>query len=370
VSDLEKQVQVLIDGLVEAGTENGVQVAVYRNGKVIVDVVAGIADPDTGRQVTSDTPFWAASSGKGVTATVAHVLVERGVLDYDTRVVEVWPEFGVHGKETTTLRHVLSHSAGVPAVASDTTLAKLCDWDAMCEMIADARPWWSPGEGVGYHAVTFGYLVGEIVRRATGKRISQVLAEEVAGPLGVADELYFGIPESELPRVARLTDDPIGKAAFASLPDDWPLFKSAPREIFPDADYANRADILQADIPYSAIGTARAFARMYAALLDEVDGVRLVSPARLKEISSLAVTGIDVMTGASSSYALGYTVGLPWSPDPTVDPNIFGMVGIGVGAAYTNRATGVSIAVHKNRFNPIEANALEQVNNLVTKAFS
>ncbi|HEX4705277.1 MAG TPA: serine hydrolase domain-containing protein [Pseudonocardiaceae bacterium] len=368
MSELEKQVQVLIDGLVKTGTENGVQVSVYQHGKVVVDAVAG--DADTGRQVTSDTPFWTASTGKGVTATVAHVLVARGVLGYDTRVVEVWPEFGAHGKETTTLRHVLTHAAGVPAVAPDTTLEKLCDWDAMCAMIADTEPWWPPGEGVGYHAITFGYLVGEIVRRATGMRISQVLAEEVAGPLGIADELFFGTPESELHRVARLVDDPIGKAAFASLPDEWPLFKSAPREIFPNADHANRKDILQADIPYSATGTARAFARMYAALLTEVDGVRLVSPSRLGEISSLATTGIDEMTGAPATYALGYTVGLPWNPDPAADSTIFGMVGIGVGAAYADRATGVSIAVTKNRFNPIEVNAVEQVNDLVTKALS
>jgi CubicO group peptidase (beta-lactamase class C family) len=223
---------------------------------------------------------------------------------------------------------------------------------------------------VGYHALTYGYIVGEIVRRATGKRISQVLAEEVAGPLGVADELYFGVPGPELGRVARLEDDPAGTAVFASLPPDWPLFKSAPRAIFPNAAYGNRTDILTSDIPYSGTGTARAFARMYAALLGEVDGVRLVSPDRLREISTLATTGLDVMTGAPSSYALGYTVGLPWKSAPQDNPAMFGMVGIGVGGAYADSATGVSVAVTKNRFNPIEINALEQVSELVTKAFS
>jgi CubicO group peptidase (beta-lactamase class C family) len=368
VSDLGKQVQVLLDALVESGSENGIQVAVYRHGELIADAVAGCADPETGRPVTADTPFWTASTGKGVTATVAHVLVERGVFGYGTRVAEIWPEFGVHGKESTTLRHVLTHSAGVPAVPSDTTLEDLCDWDRMCATIAAAEPWWVPGERVGYHAITYGYLVGEIVRRATGKRISQVLAEELAGPLGIAGELFFGVPESELPRVARLTDDPAGKAAFASLPEEWPLFKTAPRAIFPSADYANRADILMADIPYSATGSARAFARMYAALLGEVDGVRLVSPGRLTEISAVATTGLDEMTGVPATYALGYAVGLPWQADATALPTVFGMVGIGVGAAYADMATGVSIAVTKNRFNPVDISAVERVNNLVTAA--
>jgi CubicO group peptidase (beta-lactamase class C family) len=370
MNDLQKQVQVLIDGLVESGSENGVQVAVYRHGQLVVDAVAGVADPETGRPVTSDTLFYSASTGKGAASTVAHVLVERGVFGYDTPVVEVWPEFGAHGKDSATVRHVLTHSVGVPAVSKDTTVEQLCDWDRMCQMIAAARPWWSPGERVGYHAATFGYLIGEIVRRATGKRISQVLAEEVAGPLGVAGELYFGVPGSELGRVARLADDPVGKAAFASMPPEFPLFKAVPPAIIPNADYGNRTDILTADIPFQGTLTARAIARMYAALLDEVDGVRLVSPDRLREVSTLATAGLDEMTGGPSTWALGYSVGRPGTFAPQDNPTMFGMVGIGGSAAYADSATGVSVAVTKNRFNPIEMNVVEQVGELVAKALS
>jgi CubicO group peptidase (beta-lactamase class C family) len=368
MSDLQKQVQGLIERLVESGTENGVQAAVYRRGELVVDAAAGIADPADGRPVTPDTLFYAASTVKGVTATVVHVLVERGVFDYDTRVAELWPEFGAHGKENATVRHVLTHSVGIPGVPADLTLERFCDWDGMCELIADLEPWWTPGEKVGYHAVTFGFILGEVVRKATGKAIAQVLTEEVAGPLGVADELYFGVPSSALSRVAQFEDDPAGAAMFASLPPDFPLFKSGPRSLFPNAELANRADVRAADIPAWGTLTARAVARMYAALLDEVDGVRLVTPDRLREISTLATTGNDEMTGGPAQYALGYTVGSIGAAP--AGPTVFGMVGIGGSAAYADTATGVTVAVTKNRFNPTEMNAYEQVYDLAVKALT
>lgn len=371
MSDLQKQVQVLIDELVDSGAENGVQVAVYRHGEPVVDAVAGVADPDTGRPMTPDTIVFSASTGKAAASTVAHVLVERGVFDYDTRVVELWPEFGTNGKETATIRHVLTHSVGVPAVPGDTTVDQLVDVERMTRMLAEAKPWWTPGERVGYHAATFGYLIAEIVHRATGKPISQVLAEEVAGPLGVADELYFGVPESQLGRLARLTDDPVGRAAFASLPPDFPLFQAVPPAIVPNADYGNRVDILTTDLPYQGTLSARAIARMYAALLDEVDGVRLVSAERAQEITALATAGmIDEMAGGPSPWALGYCVGRPGTSAPQEAPTTFGMVGIGGSAAFADSATGVSVAVTKNRFNPIEMNVAQQVGELAAKAFA
>jgi CubicO group peptidase (beta-lactamase class C family) len=140
MNDNQLQVQEVIARLVESGAERGLQVAVYRNGEKVVDAVAGIADPATGRPVTSDTPFFSYSIGKGVASTVVHVLAERGVLDYDTPIVELWPEFGAHGKETATVRHALSQSVGVPGLQPGLTVEDLCDWDRMCAIIADAEP--------------------------------------------------------------------------------------------------------------------------------------------------------------------------------------------------------------------------------------
>src|SRR5215210_2927636 len=292
MTDIQNQVQEAVDGLVESGAELGLQAAVYRNDEQVVDAVAGVADPDTGRLVAKDTPIYCYSVGKGATSTVAHVLVERGLFEYDTPVVEIWPEFGAHGKEAATVRHVLTHTVGVPGIPEDTTPEDLCDWDKMCAAIADAEPWWEPGTKVAYHAYPFGYIVGEIVRRTAGKPISQVLREEVAEPLGIADELFFGVPESELARLARLEDAEGSAEYLAAMPDDSPFFKLGPRAVTPTAELGNRTDILMADIPAGGKMSARAVARMYAALLGEVDGVRLVSPEQLREISAVAFTGV------------------------------------------------------------------------------
>jgi CubicO group peptidase (beta-lactamase class C family) len=366
MNDLQQQVQEAIDRLIESGAERGLQVAVYRHGQQVVDAVAGIADPETGRPVTSDTLFYAYSVGKGATATVAHILVEQGLFGYDTRIVELWPEFGAHGKEKATVRHVLTHTVGVPGVLADITPEYLCDWDKMCTIIADAEPWWEPGTKTAYHAYPFGYIVGEIVRRATGKPISQVLREEVTGPLGIADELFFGIPESELGRLARLEDAESSAEFLASMPDDAPFFKLGPRAVTPTAEFGNRKDILMADIPAGGKMSARAVARMYAALLGEVDGIRLVSPERLREISAVAFSGVDQIMGFPTTWALGYSVGRPGS-DAQESPTVFGYGGVGGSHAYTDTATGTTFALTKNRLTA-SFDAAEQVAGIVTKA--
>jgi CubicO group peptidase (beta-lactamase class C family) len=366
MSDIQRGVQEAIDRLVESGAERGLQVAVYRHGKLVVDAVAGVADPATGRPVTSDTPFYAYSTGKGATATVAHVLVERGLFDYDTRIVELWPEFGAHGKESATLRHALTHTIGVPGLPDDTTPEDLCNWQKMCEAIADTEPWWEPGTQTAYHAYTFGYIVGEVVRRATGKPISQVLREEVAEPLGVADELYFGMPESELGRLARLEDAEGSGEVLASMPDDAPFLKWGPRATFPTAELGNRADVLMADIPAGGKMSARAVARMYAALLCDVDGVRLVSPERLREISAPAFSGEDQIMGNPATWASGYAIGRIGT-EAQETPTAFGMGGAGGSHAYADTATGVAFALTKNRLAP-NFDTAEHVAGIVTKA--
>lgn len=344
MSDLQKQVQAAIDELVESGAERGVQVAAYRDGELVVDAVAGVADPETGRAVTHDTPFYNFSIGKGATATVAHVLVERGLFGYDTPIAELWPEFAAHGKERVTVRHALAHTAGVPGLPLDSTPEDVCDWAKMCAALADAELWWEPGTKVGYHAYTFGYLIGEVVRRATGKPISQVLAEEVAGPLGVADELYFGVPEAEHHRLARLEDEPVDAALFADMPADLPMFKAGPMSLFPGAELGNRTDMLAADIPAGGKTSARAIARMYAALLGEVDGVRLISPERLREVTTVNASGMDEVFQMPTNWALGYSI-----IDAEGAPSRFGVPGAGGSAAWGDTATGISFAMTKNR---------------------
>lgn len=344
MSDAQTRVQDAVDQLVESGKEIGVQVAVYHHGEQVVDAVAGIADSETGRPVDSGTPFYNFSIGKGVTATVAHVLAERGLFTYDTRVAELWPEFAAHGKENVTVRHVLNHSAGLPGVPVDSTIEDVCDWDKMTSALADAELWWEPGTKVGYHAYTFGYLVGEIVRRATGKPISQVLAEEVAGPLGVADEIYFAMPASEQPRLARLQDEPGLTEKHPDLPPDLPMFKAGPLILFPNAALGNRPDMLAANIPAGCKTSARAIARMYAAVIGEVDSMRLISPERLAQVWAVSATGTDQIFGNPSTWGLGYARGFSGSDTE------YGMAGAGGSYAGADTATGVAFAVTKNLF--------------------
>jgi CubicO group peptidase (beta-lactamase class C family) len=361
---IQRHVQQAIDKLVESGAERGMQVAVYQRGELVVGTVAGIADPSTGRPVESDTVFYNFSIGKAAASTVAHVLAERGLFGYDTPVVELWPEFGVHDKQNVTVRHVLSHTAGVPGIPLDTTLEDLCDWDKMCAAIADSELWWEPGTKVGYHAYTFGYLVGEIVRRATGKPISQVLLEEVSGPLGVGDEVYFGMPRSQHHRLARLEDapmDPQAMAAMAAMPPDLPMFKAGPMSTMPNAQLGNRADILAADIPAGGKTSARAIARMYAALLGEVDGVRLISPERLREVTTVASSGVDEIFGMPTTWALGYSIGRPGAMDST---SVFGIGGVGGSFACGDTTTGIAFALTKNRLTQ-DFNAAAELSQLV-----
>jgi CubicO group peptidase (beta-lactamase class C family) len=344
--EVQGQVQQAIDQLVDAGTERGLQVAAYRGRDLVVDAVAGIADPENGRRVTPDTPFYNFSIGKGAASAVVHVLAERGLFTYDTPVVELWPEFGAHRKQSVTLRHVLNHTAGVPGIPLDTTIDDLCNWDKMCAAIADEELWWEPGTKVGYHAYTFGYMVGEIVRRATGKKISQVLREDVAGPLGVADEIYFGMPESEHHRLARLEDAPMA-APMPEMPPDLPMFKAGPMSTFPNATMGNRTDVLSADIPAGGKVSARAIARLYAALLTGVDGVRLISPERLREVTSVSSGGMDQVFGNPTTWGLGYAIGgLGAAQESTT---VFGVGGVGGSFACGDTATGIAFAVTKNR---------------------
>lgn len=349
MSEMQRLVQEAADELVDSGAERGLQVAVYRHGEPVVDVVAGVADARTGRRVTAGTPFYGFSVGKGMTATVAHVLAARGAFGYDTPIAELWPEFAARGKGAATVRHALTHTVGVPAVPPGTTPEDLCDWHRMCALIADAEPWWEPGTKIGYHSYTFGYIVGEIVRRATGTPISQVLAEEVAAPLGVAGELYFGVPAAEQDRLAWLEDAEGAAEALAAMPADEPIFEVSPRTVFPDAAFGNRPDVLAADIPATGKMSARAIARMYAALLGEVDGVRLVGPERLREISAVAFDDVDQIMGTRFRAALGYGLGR-LGADPGDDGlTVFGMPGAGGGYACADTATGTAFALTKNR---------------------
>ncbi|MGW8954261.1 serine hydrolase domain-containing protein [Streptomyces sp. NPDC055709] len=297
----------MLEKLIGEGRETGLQVAAYLNGQLVVDAWAGMADPATGREVDGDTLFHLFSCGKGVTGTAVHLLVDRGVLEYDTPIASYWPQFGVRGKERITLRHVLTHTAGVPHLPADITVADLCDWDRMCEFVAGLEPLWEPGARSGYHSITYGWLLGEVVRRADGRPIGQLVSDEIVGPLGIADSFALGITDAMLPRMAVHQDEmaAIGPAPSSTLltAGQW-------------ATVANNADYLRACVPGAGTGSARALARTYAALANggQQDGVRLMSEGRVATASALAVDGVDATLGNPVRRGLGFVLGRPGSP--------------------------------------------------------
>src|SRR5213593_4892073 len=367
--NIQGQVQKAIDEMVESGRERGLQVAVYHREKQIVDAVAGVADPATRRPYTSETPVYCYSVVKAAASTLVHMLVERGRFGYDTPVAELWPEFAARGKDGVTVRHVLNHTAGVPGIPLTTTIEDLCDWDKMCSAIADAELWWEPGTKIGYHAYTFGYIVGEIIRRVTNKPTSQVLREELSGPLGVEKELYFGMPLPEHHRLAVLEDAPMPPDfQMPAMPPDLPMFRAAPMSLMPNAAFGNRPDTLAADIPAGGKTSARAIARMYAALLGEVDGVQLLTPARLKQATTERVTGQDEVFGMPTTWGLGYSIGVPGG-NPQDSQTAFGVGGVGGSFAFGDTATGLAFALTKNRLTS-DFNASSRVIRVVKDAIA
>ena len=357
-------IEAVTRDLLASGAETGLQVAVIKNGRMVADIAAGVADPRTGAAVRDGTLFYAASTAKGVASSVAHVLVQRGELGYDMRAADVWPEFGSHGKDKVTLRHVLLHTAGVPGLPPDTTVADLCDWDRMCAVLAGQQPWWEPGTRFGYHAKTFGFLLGEIIRRATGRTISAHLRELVTGPLGIEDEIHFGVPHRLLPRVARQVA-PGGPGPADPAPGS-PQAQAMPPGVRPDADYANRTDVLAADIPSEGTMTARGAARLYSALLGHVNGVALVSPQRLAAMAAVAFTGMDEVMGFPVEWAFGYSPGRIGGI-PSRRGSAFGMVGMNGSAAYADIDSGVAVAVMRNRFTAGDLTTVARIDRIVAQ---
>ena len=200
-------VQRAIDDAVRSGRELGVQVAAYHRGRLVVDAWGGLADPHTGGTVDGDTLFNVFSVTKAVAATAIHMLADRGRLHYDAPVAQYWPEYGARGKGRTTVRDVLTHRACVPQMPDGVTPERMVDWDWMTRAIAALEPLAEPGTKTLYLSMTFGWILGELVRRTDPQHrsLGRFVREEIAAPLGIAD-LWIGLPDDAVIRVARLVD--------------------------------------------------------------------------------------------------------------------------------------------------------------------
>ncbi|MBY0320661.1 MAG: beta-lactamase family protein [Reyranella sp.] len=354
----------------ESNGEVGASVCLTVGGETVVDLWGGIADQKTGTSWTRDTVGIVFSCTKGATAICAHILASRGKLDLDAPVAELWPEFATNGKERATTRMMLDHSVGVPALRAKVKDSGPYEWDYMTHMLAEEAPFWEPGTRNGYHGFTFGWTVGEMVRRAAGMSLGTFFQNEVAKPLGL--DFWIGLPEEIEPRVAPIIPF-IYKAEQAKTPFmiDLATKKESPAALFFfnvgawRAGGANTRAGRAAEIgAANGVTNARGLAGMYAPLANGggklVDGKTL---ARMGEVSM--ATHDDATLRIPTRFALGFmksmdnrkrSVGAKlFGPD--VDSAImgsaaFGHVGAGGSLGFADPVAGLSFGYMMNRMGP------------------
>lgn len=294
----------------ESGEDLGASLAVKIDGEMVVDLWGGWADEARSIPWTENTIACVFSTTKTMTALVALVLVDRGELDLDANVAKYWPEFAARGKAGIKVRHLLSHTSGVSGWDRPVTFDDVYDWEKSTAMLAAQAPWWEPGTASGYHAFSYGHLVGEVVRRITGQRLGEFFAAQIAGPLDA--DFHIGLPLSEFPRVAN------------SVAPNWPPTDLAQLDPNSVAFKTNTGPLLDLNIELSRTerwrradigacnghGNARSLARIQSAVScgGEVDGVRLLSPNTIDRIFEVQSNAVDYVMGIQLRMGIGYGI--------------------------------------------------------------
>jgi CubicO group peptidase (beta-lactamase class C family) len=357
MSDVNAQVQRLLEQQVEDGRQLGVQVCAYHQGERVVDAWAGTMGPDDPRPVRADSLFCSWSMTKGVAATAVHILADRGAIAYDAPVAAYWTAFAQHGKAGITVAQALSHQAGLHAVPTPFDVSHLTDWDAGIRRMEAATPAYPPGTKTGYHAFTWGWLVGGLVQGATGRHVKDFIHDEIARPLGVEEEMFVGIPDDVEDRLTTLAiwdiEDCVEQLRQQGLPLPSADFYAA----MPSAmwQHFNAMHVRQACIPAgNGHFTARALAKMYAALAHDgtIDGVTLVSPDRIPHLSRLMTEDTDIVLGQRSRKSIGFFLGGaindvlgPMGPRTTA----FGHGGAGGSIAFADPEAQLAVAITLNK---------------------
>jgi CubicO group peptidase (beta-lactamase class C family) len=337
--------------------ELGAGFALVVDGCVQVDVFAGVADRATGREWDPDTLQLVFSTTKGATAVCIARLVDAGALSYDDTVATHWPEFAAAGKESITVAQLMSHQAGLPYVDRILSMDDLLAVDPVVEALAAQAPVWVPGTTHGYHALTYGWLAGELVRRVGGRSIGTYLADEIARPLDL--DFWIGLPASEEARVSTLVPAPPptdpeqfaemlkmmgpGTTGFKSLTMNGALVAfGAAQNAF------NTRAIHATEMPAAnGITDAVSLAKMYAATVGEVDGIRLLSPEVMRRASAEAVRGPDAALVAETRFGMGFM--LNNETVPLLGPNAFGHAGAGGSLGQADPDSGVGYGYVMNR---------------------
>ncbi len=313
-----KGVSDVLAANLDRGADVGASVAVTVGGELAVDIWGGYADEGQSRPWAQDTITNVWSTTKTMTALCALILADQKELDLNRAVSDYWPEFGSGGKRNVVLvRHLLAHTAGLPGWSVPMTTEDLYDWDKATSLLAAQEPWWEPGTASGYHALTQGYLVGEVIRRVTGQTVGTFFREQVAGPLGA--DFHIGLDPTEFDRVANVIPPPPMSEEMASAASEIAVraFSNLPLSAEPSWTEAWR----RAEIPAAnGHGNARSVALIQAAMANggEVGGRRLLSAAGVERVLEEQSYGTDLVMGIPVRFGIGY--GLP-SPEIPITPS-------------------------------------------------
>jgi CubicO group peptidase (beta-lactamase class C family) len=304
-------IQEALEDHLASGEELGASIALDLDGTLLVDLWGGWRDEARTQPWEQDTIVNVWSTTKTVTSLALLTLVSRGQLDVYAPVARYWPEFAAAGKEAVEVRHLLSHTSGVSGLDQPATVEDLYDWDRSTARMAAQAPWWEPGSASGYHALNFGHLLGEVLRRITGHSLKTFVADELAGPLGA--DFQIGASEADEGRIAPVVPPPPLPFDLAAMDPESPAVRTFTGP-GPDADIANTAGWRAADIgAANGHGNARSVARLLSAItLDgTANGTHLLSPEVIKTIFDRQSDGVDVVLGIPLRFGIGF--GLPIS---------------------------------------------------------
>ncbi len=312
----------LLQQNVDSEAELGASIVVDLDGEIAVDLWGGYRDEARTQPWERDTITNVWSTTKTVTSLAALMLADRGLLDVDAPVARYWPEFAAAGKQDVLIRHLLSHTSGVSGLDQPAVVEDLYDLDKAAARFAAQAPWWPPGTASGYHALNFGHLIGEVLRRVTGMSLKQFVAREIAGPLGA--DLQIGAAEQDWSRIAPVVPPPPLPFDLEALGIDSPVVKTMTGPPA-DASAANTAAWRRADIgAANGHGNARSVARILSVISrgGEVDGVRLLSPETIELIFREQANGVDLVLGVPLRFGIGYGLpqpdSLPYVPDEKI----------------------------------------------------
>ena len=335
-----------------AGREVGASFAATLDGELVVDLWGGHADAARTRPWERDTIVNVFSTTKAMTALCAHMLVDRGRLDVDVPVACYWPEFARSGKETITARQLLSHTAGLAAIREPLPIDALYDWERMVGVLAAETPWWEPGSTSGYHALTYGHLVGELIRRLSGATVGTFFRDQVSGPLGA--DFHIGLAASEDGRVAEMVPASKTEMAAGGALDPQSLRGKVLSNPPLRPQVANTRAWRAAEIPAAnGHGNARSVARVMAALAcgGSLDGVRLLGLPTITRAIEEQCYDKDLVLGFRLRWGLGFMVtspSLPLGPNPRT----FGHGGWGGSLGFADLDARVSWAYVMNKMSP------------------